>query len=1009
MRLHFTASRLNFAYIAVLLSLSSLSLAQIAPKKEPLSITELPIQFEPNYGQAEPATRFVAHLPTLELILRAREFDLHMTGSNSQSEGLAVSFVDANEETRLTGSDLRAGKTNYLLGHDPSHWHTHIPNFGRVTYSDLYPGIDAVFYGTGQQLEHDFVVSPGADYHAIRMRLIGSQGIALQTDGRLRIRLTTGDLFFAQPDVYQRVGGARHQLRGRFAIVGPDEIAFQIGQYDHSIPLVIDPVLTYSTFFANYSISMSAIATDSEGSAYLTGVTNWPNFPVTPGAFQTTCNTCPNGNTVFVTKITPDGTALVYSTFLGGTDSDGSSGISVDSNGNAIVVGSTGANGFPLKNPIAYGYVGFGVSLGFITSLSADGSSLNYSSILGGSAQAGQSSSSAANEIVLDGNGTAYITGSTDSPVFPVTPGAYNQGPPAYPETIVFVMKFPSDGSLAYSSLIGNVFPPPVDSGYGFIGISGVAVDTTGSAYITGSAGTLWPTTAGAYQTQIPGPSPWTAPFVTKLAPDASSLTYSTFLGPSGQASGITVDGNGEAIVSGFSVSSGFPTTANAYEPSIPANACCPSYLAKFSADGSQLLYSTFFYGNLDFQPTAWTAATGVTLDAAGNIWLAGNTSDGQLPLQQPIQSVPGFLFFPVFSGFISEFDPTGTKLMFSTYFGGLVGGMAMNGPVIDGQGKVHIAGTAGYQLYTSPGVYLGSVTANPDFAYGFSAAIDPTVASPAMCVAYPHNQGLDFGPVLAGSSANLMLKITNCGAEALAMSSFQSSSPVFAVPTNLNGCTQQLAVNASCTLIVTFTPASFNVTYSGILTISGNTSIPMEMLLSGGGIPSLGLSAPGNLGTATVTAGATANYAVSAGGEGISATVSLACTGAPANSVCSTPGAVTVSATSASTFSVKVSTTSPSSAGVHFPNTSGHWLWASAILGIGMLVLPMSRRPGRSLLRGMATMMAIAGTALLLSCGSGSSGPPGSGGTPPGTYTITITATAGSTTQALPLTLKVQ
>ena len=681
----------------------------------------------------------------------------------------------------------------------------------------------------------------------------------------------------------------------------------------------------------------------------------------------------------------------------------------MDSNGNAIVIGWTESTDFPLKNPIVHGYVGFGVSLGFVSSLSADGSALNYSSILGGSAQADQSSESGASAIALDGNGTAYVTGSTDSPAFPVTPGAYNQGPPAYPGTIVFVMKLPSDGSLAYSSLIGNVSPPPQDSGYGYIGISGIAVDSAGSAYITGSAGTLWPTTAGAYQTQILGPSPWNAPFITKLAPDASSLTYSTFLGPSGQAAGIVVDGSGEAIVSGSNAPSGFPTTSNAYEGSIPANACCPSYLSKLSADGSQLLYSTFFYGNLNFQPTAWTAATGVTLDAAGDIWLAGNTSDVQLPLEQPIQSVPGPLGFPAFSGFISEFDPTGTRLLFSTYFGAPGGGMAMNGTVIDGQGNVHIAGTVEYQLYTSPGVYLGSVTPNPDYAYGFAATINPSVASPAMCVAYPANQGIGFGNVPTGSSSNQTLKITNCGSQSLSMSSFQSSSPVFTIPTGPNGCTQQVAVNASCNLTVTFAPTTFNTTYSAILTISGNTSMPMIMPLSGLGVPSFGLNAPGSSGTATITAGATAHYTISVGGEGISTTATLTCAGVPANAICSVPSTVTVSATSASTFAVTVSTMAPSMAGVDFRTSSPHWPWASAILGMGMLVLPMAGRPRRSMRRGTRTIIAIAGMALLLSCGGGSTGSSGSGGTPQGTYTLTVTATANSATQSLPLTLIVQ
>jgi hypothetical protein len=1018
MRSRFAASLLRLALITSIFFVSGSSFSQMASKKGRASVDELPIQFEPNYGQAEPTSRFVAHLPASELVLHSREFDLYVGGGSSHYDAFAVRFVNASEKTRLTGSDLRASRTNYLLGRDPSRWHTHIPNFGRVTYAGLYPGIDAVFHGTGQRLEHDFVVSPGADYHAIRMHLAGSQSIALQTDGQLRIRLAGGDVFFAQPEVYQLVGKVRHKLGGTFAIVGRNEITFQVGPYDHSKPLVIDPVLVYSTFLANYSIGMSAVAADSSGSAYLTGATSWSGFPVTPGAFDTTCEACPNGNSVFVSKLTPDGTGLVYSTFLGGSGGAAPTGIAVDSNGNAIVVGNAVGTGFPLKNPIAYGYADYAVNFGFITSLSADGASLNYSSILGGAAQAGQSSGTAVDAIVLDGNGTAYITGSTDSPVFPVTAGAYNQGTPAYPETIVFVTKFLSDGSLAYSSLLGQIFPTGGVGGEGPVGVSGIAIDATGGAYITGTAGTTWPTTLGAYQTQIPGASPYAAPFVTKLAADASSLTYSTFIGASGQGSGIAVDAHDEAIVVGSVAPSTFPTTSNAYQPSIPSGACCPSYLSKVSADGSQLLYSTFFYGNLGFPSTASTAIVGVALDTAGDIWVAGNTNDVQLPLQQPIQSVPGPIESPSNGGFLSQFDPTGTKLMFSTYLGGPFGGLALTAPVIDGQGKLHVAGTANYQLYTSPGVYLASVTATQGFAYGFSTTIDPSVASPAMCVAYPANQELGFPGVPAGSSSSLTLKITNCGTQSLSMSSFQSSSPIFTVPGTLNGCAQQVAVNASCTLTVTFAPATFNTSYAAVLTISGNISMPLIMPLFGSGLPGLGLSAPGSSGTATVTAGGTATYRVSIGGEGIGGTATLTCENAPANAVCSLPGTATVSATSAATLSITVSTAARTTAAVSVSQQSFPWLWTSALLGVGVLV-SMSRGPGRSQLRrsmpwqsmpGQITaIIVIAAAALLLSCGSGSSGSPGPGGTPQGTYTLTLTATAGTASQSLPLILTVQ
>ncbi len=1002
--------RLQCVFAGLLLLASCCSANQTDPKKIRLLLADLPIQFEPNCGQAEPSVRFIAHSPQLALLLRTREFSLRTTARNSESANLTVRFLNSNVMPKLTGSYLQASQTNYLLGRDSSHWHTHIPNFGRVTYSALYPGIDAVFYGTGQELEHDFVVQPGADYRAIRMRLLGSQRTVLQPDGRIRIRLATGDLFFANPRAYQIVGGKKHSLPGSFVVVGKDEIAFQIGDYDHSRPLVIDPVLSYSTFLANSSIAVSAVAADSSGSAFLTGDTAWSSFPTTPGAFQPVCQSCPDNNSVFISKFAPDGTALVYSTFLGGSVGGQSYGIAVDANGNAIVVGSTESTDFPLKNPINYGPGAVGTGYGFVTSLSADGSSLNYSSILGGAAQSGESSVSGTTAVTVDADGNAYIAGGTNSPIFPVTAGALNVGQPGYPATTEFVMKFASNGSLTYSSLPGVITPPPGVGGAGNILVSGLAVDDTGNLYLTGNGGSLWPTTPGAYQTQIPGTSPYSATFVTKLAADASRLVYSTFIGSGEAATGIAVDQNGEAIAVGSQAPSTFPTTSNAYQPSIPADTCCAAYLSKLSADGSQLLYSTFFSGILT-SSGPWTNIWGVALDDAGNIWIAGNTSDPQLPLVQPLQSVPGPLFYPAATGFISQFDSTGTKLKFSTYFGGLGGGVWPVGPVLDGQNKVHIAGTANYLLYASPGAYLGTVAANPEYAYAFAASIDPTVPSPAMCVAYPRNQGLSFGPIPAGTSANLTLQIQNCGALPLLASSFQSSSPVFTVPTSVNGCAQQVAVNASCTLTITFTPATFNTSYSGTLTISANTSMPLIMPLAGAGAATLGLSAPGSSGTATVSAGGTATYTVNIGGEGIGGTATIACTGAPAYAVCSAPATVTANASTASIFSVTVSTTNSSKSQLVFPGSSMHWLWSTAIFGLLLTPMSLSRRRFR-LLR-MEIIVVIAALTLF-SCGGGSSGSPGSGGsapggTPSGTYTLTLTATAGSSTQSLPLTLKVQ
>jgi hypothetical protein len=285
---------------------------------------------------------------------------------------------------------------------------------------------------------------------------------------------------------------------------------------------------------------------------------------------------------------------------------------------------------------------------------------------------------------------------------------------------------------LGYSALIGNV--EPQNGGGGLIGVEAIAVDPQGSAYITGGAGTLWPTTPGAYLTQIPGAQPFRGVFVTKLSPDASSLSYSTFLGVGG-ATSIVLDSNLDAIVTGNPDTASFPVTSNAYLSTMTD--CC-AFLSKVSPDGSQLLYSTFLgsssgHGNL--------RSTGLALDSSGDIWLTGSTTDSQFPLLNPLQTLPAVS--PGNTGFVSEFDPTGTTLKFSTFFGGSSPGV--NGIAFDPTGKADIVGTTVSGIYTTPGVFIGSVTAPPQnvqYTYGYVAQIDPAKDSSAVCFA----SGSQFG-----------------------------------------------------------------------------------------------------------------------------------------------------------------------------------------------------------------------------------------------------------------------
>jgi hypothetical protein len=828
-------------------------------RKEPnaVALTNLPVSFEPNQGQAEPPARFVVRTRDLNVALRPLGMDLLLGNRKGEGSRLGLQFVGADPNADLVASDARASYSNYILGSVPSRWLSHVPNFGRVAYNRIYPGVDVLFYGNGRQLEHDFVVAPGADYRLIRIRIDGPEQIELQTDGSLKLAFPGGDLIFEKPVVYQFVAGTKRVRQGHFVLLGKREFGFAVGDYDRTKTLIIDPVLSYSTYLADLSLDVAGVATDAAGDTFLTGLVFSSNFPVTPGAYQPTCKSCGSSNVapdVFITKINASGTGLVYSTFLGGTDYDQPFGIAVDAAGNAVVVGRTQSTDFPVKNPIGVGSSGNGSFYGFISSLSADGSKLNYSSVLGGGAQPFQSSTTLVGGVALDTSGNAYISGTTDSPVFPTTVGALHMVTPGYPNNVVFVSKFLTTGSLGYSALLGDTSPQ--NGGGGQIGVFGVAADAAGSAYITGTSGTLWPTTSGAFQTTIPGATPYATTFVTKLSPDASSLAYSTFLGDGGASTAITVKSStGEAFVTGnyagnSTTGNNFPTTPNAYEKTIGKNGCCASYFTELSADGSKLLYSSYFSGDLTASPS-FTYTTSIALDGADNIWLSGTTTSPQLPLKYPLQSLPATLtnFPSTTTGFLSRFDAAGANLTFSSYFGGLVQGGRIAGVAIDAHNKAHIAGTTGDGLFTTPGAYLSSVTPPPpssQYIYGYAAVIDADTPAPSVCF---DSQGLLYGYVGVGASLTQTLTVTNCGNASLTISSVRSSNPRFTIPTASNTCQQSVAANASCTIGVVFTPTAVG-DVSGTLTIASNapvpgTSLPIEGM---GTVPQISLQ------TTTVT-----------------------------------------------------------------------------------------------------------------------------------------------------------
>ena len=470
---------------------------------------------------------------------------------------LRLRLVGTTSGARGRGDDPLPGKVHYLTGSNRAAWRSNVATYARVRYAEAYPGIDLVFYGNQSRLEYDFVVRPGANPETIALQFDGADALDVDADGNLVLSVGGARLVQQAPVIYQERAGGRDPVAGGYALRGDGRVGVTLGPYDVNRDVVIDPVLVYSTFLggAGYELP-SAIALDETGAAYVTGQTSSLDFQTTSGAFDTSLA---GPSDAFVTKLSPDGSSLAYSMYLGGGGYDVAVGIAVDATGAASVAGYTTSSDFPTTRGA------FDTALGghydaFVTKLSADGASLAYSTYLGGGGD------EAGYGIAVDATGAAYVTGNTASGDFPTRSGAFETSDAfdTVNESDAFVTKLSTDGtSLAYSTYLG---------GGGFDGGWDIAVDATGAAYVTGkTASSDFPTTSGAFQTSDAFDTVNESDaFVTKLSADGASLAYSTYLGGGGSdgAYGIAVDATGAASVAGYTTSSDFPTTSGAFDTS---------------------------------------------------------------------------------------------------------------------------------------------------------------------------------------------------------------------------------------------------------------------------------------------------------------------------------------------------------------------------------------------------------------------------------------------------------
>ncbi len=588
---------------------------------------------------------------------------------------LRMKLLGVDHHANAEGLEQLPGYSNYFIGKDPKQWRTDVPSYAKVRFGDVYPGVDLVYYGNQRELEYDFVVAPGADPSAIQLGFTGAKRVQIEPSGDLRLQTSGGEVRWRKPVVYQEIAGTKHFVDGHYRASGEMSVGFGVSDFDRRYALVIDPTLVYSTYLGGSSSGefAGAIAVDSAGNAYVTGSTGSTNFP-TANAYQSALATNGTATNAFVTKLNAAGDGVIYSTYLGGSGGgpaygDGGTGIAFDSSGNAYVAGYTYSSDFPTSHSYQANYAGGGD--GFVAKLNATGNSLLYSTYVGGSGQDGFPKTS----IAVDASGAAVVVGNTYSADFPTL----NAAQPTFGgQSDCFITKVNTSGTVAFSTYFGgnnlddceglaldssgNIylggttgstdfpFTGSVGQGGGFAaklqnsgsgviyatkiggisgnqggaGVTGVAVDTAGNAYLVGVAtATDMPITTNAYQGLAGGGND---AFVMKLDSAGINVLYCSYLGGSQGEQGIAiaVDPAGHMYVTGNTNSPDLPLS-NPIQQNYGGGQS-DVFVAEFDPFGTtatSLVYSTYLGGNNADHGYA------IAVDAAGNAYVAGNTGGG--------------------------------------------------------------------------------------------------------------------------------------------------------------------------------------------------------------------------------------------------------------------------------------------------------------------------------------------------------------------------------------------
>ena len=662
------------------------------------------LEFIPNAGQFDLRVNYFARAKGYRLyFLRDRIiFDFvtyppitgrdSESGQNAQAVAIALVFDNCDHEVMPKGNLPKEGVLNFFIGNDPEHWYSNLCSYGELLYSDLWPNIDLLVRSDHGELKFDWIVRPGGNADEVMMHYEGADSLEVDEEGNLLIHHALGTMTDLRPIAFQKLENGKKAVACSFVVnprmQGDLTVGFEVGEYDDTYPLWIDPAVSYTTYLGGSGTdSIHGVAVDDTGNAYFVGQTSSADFPIVAGAYQPALAGTANA---FITKIAPDGTSLIYSTYLGGSGTDNGIAIQIDSSGFAYVTGSTTSADFPTASP--YQSALAGTQDAFVTKLSTDGSALVFSTYLGGA-----TGTTTGNGIAVNVFGQTFVAGETSSASFPTGGGAFS---PSYNggASDGFVSLLSSGGSsLLASTYLG---------GTGADVIQGLDLDASDFVYVTGTTDSAdFPATAGAYQTSLAGS---TDAFITKLEEDLSALVYSTFIGGSlaDEGQSVALDSANNACITGVTFSADFPVTVGAYQTALAGSS--DAFITKLSSDGSSLVFSTYLGGS--------GADTGnaITLDSSGHVLIAGATSSADFPTTPSV--IPSSLTGTQ-DWFISMFSSDGSNLLVSYYLGG-TSQQSAYGIAVDSQGAVYVVGeTDSNDFPVTAGAFQVAYAGNTDGA----------------------------------------------------------------------------------------------------------------------------------------------------------------------------------------------------------------------------------------------------------------------------------------------------